>query len=110
VLVASWTVEEVHGSYYSKIGRNFYPVRLSSMSERDAMCGAGTNGRPIVFFDITFGDIPVGRIKMELFSDIVPRCATSSEWRLMPEQRKISGNCAQASTGMWYLEARLITG
>ncbi|KAG5541979.1 hypothetical protein RHGRI_021720 [Rhododendron griersonianum] len=30
---------------------------------------------PIVFFDITIGDKPVGRIKMELFADIVPKTA-----------------------------------
>lgn len=31
--------------------------------------------RPIVFFDISIGDMPVGRMKMELFSDIVPKTA-----------------------------------
>lgn len=36
--------------------------------------GAGTNGRPLVFFDVSLGDAPLGRIKMELFSDVVPRC------------------------------------
>ena len=30
---------------------------------------------PIVFFDITIGTIPAGRIKMELFSDIAPKTA-----------------------------------
>lgn len=30
---------------------------------------------PIVFFDITIGSIPAGRIKMELFADIVPKTA-----------------------------------
>ncbi|PWN28435.1 peptidyl-prolyl cis-trans isomerase H [Jaminaea rosea] len=37
--------------------------------------GAGTDGRPIVFFDISIGDNPAGRIKMELFSDVCPRTA-----------------------------------
>ncbi|KAL0282739.1 UNVERIFIED_CONTAM: Peptidyl-prolyl cis-trans isomerase CYP22 [Sesamum angustifolium] len=30
---------------------------------------------PIVFFDITIGNIPAGRIKMELFADIAPKTA-----------------------------------
>ncbi|KAG5539231.1 hypothetical protein RHGRI_019710 [Rhododendron griersonianum] len=30
---------------------------------------------PIVFFDVTMGGIPAGRIKMELFADIVPKTA-----------------------------------
>ncbi|KAM0748619.1 hypothetical protein T439DRAFT_327883 [Meredithblackwellia eburnea MCA 4105] len=40
-----------------------------------AMDGAGTNGRPVVFFDIAIGNTEAGRIKMELFSDIAPRTA-----------------------------------
>ncbi|GAA6063118.1 hypothetical protein JCM10212_002640, partial [Sporobolomyces blumeae] len=31
--------------------------------------------RPIVFFDINIGNTPAGRIKMELFDDVVPRTA-----------------------------------
>merc|ERR1719334_1399401 len=31
--------------------------------------------RPIVFMDITVGGTDIGRIKMELFSDIVPKTA-----------------------------------
>lgn len=30
---------------------------------------------PIVFFDVTIGGMPAGRIKMELFADIAPRTA-----------------------------------
>jgi peptidyl-prolyl isomerase H (cyclophilin H) len=29
--------------------------------------------RPVVFFDVSIGDTPAGRIKMELFSDVVPK-------------------------------------
>ncbi|KAJ6704852.1 PEPTIDYL-PROLYL CIS-TRANS ISOMERASE [Salix purpurea] len=32
---------------------------------------------PIVFFDVTIGTIPAGRIKMELFADIVPKTAVN---------------------------------
>ncbi|KAG2755703.1 hypothetical protein P692DRAFT_20949802 [Suillus brevipes Sb2] len=31
--------------------------------------------RPIVFMDINIGETPAGRIKMELFSDVVPKTA-----------------------------------
>ena len=43
------------------------------------MQGAGTKGRPVVFFDVHVGDTPVGRIKFELYNDIVPKyvCALS---------------------------------
>jgi peptidyl-prolyl isomerase H (cyclophilin H) len=34
-----------------------------------------TQPNPIVFFDATLGSEPLGRIKMELFADIVPRTA-----------------------------------
>ena len=30
--------------------------------------------RPVVFMDINIGETPAGRLKMELFSDIVPKC------------------------------------
>lgn len=30
---------------------------------------------PVVFFDITIGNTDVGRMKMELFSDVVPKTA-----------------------------------
>ena len=32
--------------------------------------------RPIVFMDINIGETPAGRLKMELFSDIVPKYVT----------------------------------
>ncbi|TFK95903.1 cyclophilin-like domain-containing protein [Pterulicium gracile] len=34
-----------------------------------------TSARPVVFFDVNIGETPVGRIKMELYSDIVPKTA-----------------------------------
>jgi hypothetical protein len=36
---------------------------------------ASVSGRPVVFMDINIGETPVGRIKMELFSDVVPKFA-----------------------------------
>ena len=32
-----------------------------------------TTTRPVVFMDINIGETPAGRLKMELFSDIVPK-------------------------------------
>ena len=30
---------------------------------------------PIVFFDVAIGNVTVGRVKMELFADVVPKTA-----------------------------------
>nr|VWO94806.1 Peptidyl-prolyl cis-trans isomerase (PPIase) (EC [Ganoderma boninense] len=40
------------------------------------MSSSSTNStRPIVFMDVNIGETPAGRLKMELFSDIVPKTA-----------------------------------
>ena len=33
------------------------------------------SSNPVVFFDITVGNTEIGRMKMELFADVVPRTA-----------------------------------
>ncbi|SRR6266576_5173721 len=38
------------------------------------MSATPTITRPIVFMDIQIGETPAGRLKMELFSEIVPKC------------------------------------
>ncbi|EOY19717.1 Cyclophilin-like peptidyl-prolyl cis-trans isomerase family protein isoform 2 [Theobroma cacao] len=43
---------------------------------------------PIVFFDITIGSIPAGRIKMELFADIAPKTAENFRQLCTGEYRK----------------------
>ncbi|SYW75664.1 probable peptidyl-prolyl cis-trans isomerase [Ustilago bromivora] len=48
---------------------------MASPSTAPTVPGAGTNGRPIVFMDISIGETPAGRLKFELFSDVVPRTA-----------------------------------
>ncbi|GAA5829394.1 hypothetical protein JCM3766R1_001084 [Sporobolomyces carnicolor] len=46
--------------------------------------------RPIVFFDISIGNTPAGRIKMELFDDIVPRTAENFRQLTTGEHRENS--------------------
>ena len=62
--------------------------------------------RPIVFMDINIGETPAGRLKMELFSDIVPKydLPTVSRRRLITfhiplGRQKTSGSYAQENTG-----------
>jgi len=62
--------------------------------------------RPIVFMDINIGETPAGRLKMELFSDIVPKydLLTISRRRLIIlhiplGRQKTSGSYAQENTG-----------
>ncbi len=67
---------------------------------------------PIVFFDVTIGGHQVGRIKMELFADIVPKTAENFRYYFSPllfivlsEAHIISllihlGNFARESFGM----------
>jgi len=43
---------------------------------------------PVVFFDVTIGTIPAGRIKMELFADIVPKTAENFRQFCTGEYRK----------------------
>uniref|UniRef100_A0A803NST0 Peptidyl-prolyl cis-trans isomerase n=1 Tax=Cannabis sativa TaxID=3483 RepID=A0A803NST0_CANSA len=43
---------------------------------------------PIVFFDITIGTIPAGRIKMELFADIAPKTSENFRQFCTGEYRK----------------------
>ncbi len=40
-----------------------------------AIEGAVSRGNPVVFFDVSIAERPMGRIKMELFKDAVPRTA-----------------------------------
>ncbi|GAV87615.1 Pro_isomerase domain-containing protein, partial [Cephalotus follicularis] len=47
---------------------------------------------PIVFFDVTIGSIPAGRIKMELFADIAPKTAENFRQFCTGEYRYVGGN------------------
>ncbi len=63
--------------------------------------------RPKVFFDITIGGRPAGRIVMQLFSDIVPKTAenfraycTCSAWRHADCLRGIAGALCTGKKGV----------
>lgn len=47
---------------------------------------------PVVFFDITIGTIPAGRIKMELFADITPKTAENFRYTLHLTTQKLKIN------------------
>jgi len=49
-------------------------IRLASLPAPGNSNMSSTT-RPVVFMDINIGETPVGRLKMELFSDIVPKYA-----------------------------------
>ncbi len=49
----------------------FFPTLPTSCWQTDM----AAQPNPVVFFDITLGGEPLGRIKMELFADVVPRTA-----------------------------------
>ncbi|KAL4075624.1 cyclophilin-like domain-containing protein [Scleroderma yunnanense] len=46
--------------------------------------------RPVVFMDVNIGETPAGRIKMELFSDIVPKTAENFRQLCTGEHRQNS--------------------
>lgn len=58
-------------------------------TEHTASGGAGTKTpNPIVFFDVAIGGHPVGRIKMELFADVVPKTAENFRQFCTGEHRR----------------------
>lgn len=53
-----------------------------------AMADASATTNPIVFFDVSIGGQEVGRIKMELFADVVPKTAENFRQFCTGEFRK----------------------
>lgn len=47
---------------------------------------------PVVFFDVAIGNHPVGRVKMELFADSVPRTAENFRQFCTGEFKRTGGN------------------
>ncbi len=48
-------------------------------------------GRPTVFFDVTIGGKPAGRIEFSLYSDVVPRTAENFRCLCTGEKGKVAG-------------------
>ena len=53
---------------------NLPPPKTQHHKEQQKM-STSTTENPIVFFDLTLGGEPLGRIKMQLYADAVPRTA-----------------------------------
>ena len=51
----------------------FVCLRTALLSTGNMSSSTTNPTRPIVFMDINIGETPAGRLKMELFSDIVPK-------------------------------------
>ncbi|CAH3190031.1 unnamed protein product [Porites evermanni] len=58
------------------------------MAVKMANTGATNSSNPVVFFDITIGGQEVGRMKMELFADVVPKTAENMRQLCTGEYRK----------------------
>lgn len=60
---------------------------------------------PIVFFDVTIGSLAAGRVKMELFADIVPKTAENFRWvicKWYSMRKKIIANASLLSCARAY--------
>ena len=48
-----------------------------------------SRGNPVVFFDITIGGVPSGRVKMELFADEAPKTAERAPASYLPTAKRL---------------------
>ncbi|XP_068699185.1 peptidyl-prolyl cis-trans isomerase H-like [Montipora capricornis] len=58
------------------------------MAEASSSISVSNSQNPIVFFDISIGGQDVGRMKMELFADVVPKTAENMRQLCTGEYRK----------------------
>lgn len=79
-----------HVSSHARETKFITRVMSSSISS------ASSPGNPVVFFDITLGGQPMGRIKMELFMNVCPRTAENFRFGFV-SLCLLSDNCAQAN-------------
>jgi peptidyl-prolyl isomerase H (cyclophilin H) len=56
----------------------------------DALTDALSRGNPVVFFDVSIGGMPAGRIKIELFADVCPKTAENFRQLCTGEHKKSS--------------------
>uniref|UniRef100_A0A3Q0T546 Peptidyl-prolyl cis-trans isomerase n=1 Tax=Amphilophus citrinellus TaxID=61819 RepID=A0A3Q0T546_AMPCI len=68
---------------------------------------ASNPNNPIVFFDITIGGQDVGRMKFELFADVVPKTAENFRKDGVPIGYK---GCTFHRYSMWQLDCIIIKG
>eukprot|EP00850_Spirogloea_muscicola_P012393 SM000080S22908 [mRNA] locus=s80:55583:58352:+ [translate_table: standard] len=54
------------------------------MAETEWHARAPNAKNPVVFFDVTIGGVPAGRVKMELFADVAPRTAENFRKASLP--------------------------
>eukprot|EP00850_Spirogloea_muscicola_P008965 SM000049S16736 [mRNA] locus=s49:418279:421074:+ [translate_table: standard] len=54
------------------------------MAEAEWHARAPNAKNPVVFFDVTIGGVPAGRVKMELFADVAPRTAENFRKASLP--------------------------
>jgi peptidyl-prolyl isomerase H (cyclophilin H) len=67
--------------------------------------------RPIVFMDVNIGETPAGRLKMELFSDVVPKYVPAlgvlrTPVRLLTLFIRTAENFRQLCTGEYRVNSR----
>lgn len=101
---------EVRGQAQDQVARDMLIIHWilprTLLPPPSTMGSNNDTARPVVFMDINIGETPAGRLKMELFSDIVPKYGllTVSRRRLItshisPGRQKTSDNCARENTG-----------
>ena len=57
-------------------------------------------GNPVVFFDISIGGVPAGRIACELFADVVPRTAENFRQLCTGEHKRSQLSVGYKNAGM----------
>ena len=102
------TIKKHARRWVKQLGRstlNCWPLTLTPAHCYTATSMSSISQRPVVFFDINIGETPAGRMKMELFSDIVPKWISLSIPDFLQlicvilEPRKTSGSYVLESLG-----------